>query len=199
METSHKKIADLYLSGLSASQISDHLKLSCAKIRYSLEKQSIPRRNHSEASRMLHVTKFGKKQCNIKDNLSSEEENLRIAGIMLYWGEGTKSGNSVVFSNSDPDMLKLFLKFLRVICGVEEKRLRVLLHLYSDQIETDLKTFWSKITGIPLQQFSKTFIHERKKGTYKKISKYGTVSLRYSDKELLKKINNWLLDYRLPT
>lgn len=148
---------------------------------------------------MLHVTKFGKKQCNIKDNLSSEEENLRIAGIMLYWGEGTKSGNSVVFSNSDPDMLKLFLKFLRVICGVEEKRLRVLLHLYSDQIETDLKTFWSKITGIPLQQFSKTFIHERKKGTYKKISKYGTVSLRYSDKELLKKINNWLLDYRLPT
>lgn len=198
MITNNKKIKDLYLSGMSVKQISDFFDISSSKVRYSLDKQSVPRRSHIDASRMLHITKFGKKQFRLKDNLLPEEENLRIAGVMLYWGEGTKSGNSVVFTNSDPDMIMLFLRFLRVICGVDEDRLRLLLHLYSDQNEKDMKLFWSKVTSISLDQFSKTYIHEKKKGVYKKISKYGTISLRYSDKELLKIINNWLNEYKMP-
>jgi hypothetical protein len=147
---------------------------------------------------MLHATKFGKKQCCIKHDLSLEDEKLRIAGVMLYWGEGTKSGNSVVFSNSDPDMVKLFLKFLRKICGVEEKRLRILIHAYGDQDENQLRLFWSDSTHIPSEQFSKTFIHKGKRGTYKTLSEHGTISLRYSDKSLLNIINNWIVEYRMP-
>lgn len=191
-----KKIANLYQSGLSVKQIADNLGIGYSRIRYSLDKQSIPRRNHSKASRMLHLTKFGREQSNVKDNLTAEEEKLRIMGIMLYWGEGTKAGNSVAFSNSDPDMIIIFLKFLREICRVDEKRLRLLLHLYLDQNEINMKHFWSNITDISLSQFSKTFIHKQKRGTYKKISRYGTISLRYSDKELLNTINNWLAEYR---
>lgn len=198
MIINNKEIKNLYLSGMSVKQISDFLDISSSKIRHSLDMQFVPRRNHIDASRMLYITKFGKKQFSLKGNLLPKEENLRIAGIMLYWGEGTKSGNSVVFTNSDPDMVILFLRFLRVICGIDEGRLRLLLHLYSDQNEEDMKLFWSKATNIPLDQFSKTYIHEKKKGVYKKISKYGTISLRYSDKELLKTINNWLKEYKMP-
>ena len=117
---------------------------------------------------------------------------------MLYWGEGTKGGNSVVFSNSDPDMIQLFLNFLRVICGIDEKRLRLLLHIYPDQNESKLKKFWSEKTKIPQAQFSKTFCHSGKNGTYKNLSPYGTISLRYSDKLLLNVINDWIKDYKLP-
>jgi len=198
MNNSREEIAQLYRSGLSAQQISDHLGIGCSKVRYALDKQRVARRDHSFASKMLHLTKFGKKQCNVKENLTEEEEHLRIAGTMLYWGEGTKSGNSVVFSNSDPQMIKMFLRFLRELCGIEKTRLRILLHTYENQDEDQLKSFWSDLTNIPTSQFSKTFCHTKTKGTYKKISLYGTVSLRYSDKELLNIINNWISQYKMP-
>ena len=193
-----KKIADLYGSGLSMKQISDRLCMSCPKVRYSLEIQGINRRNHSDSSQMLHSTKFGKKQCLVKRSFSEDEDKLRIAGTMLYWGEGTKQGGSVVFSNSDPQMIRFFLSFLRTICNIDEKRLRILLHIYDDQKEDELKKFWSKITDIPKAQYSKTTFHRNTKGTYKKKSVYGTVSLRYSDKKLLDIINNWISGYKMP-
>ena len=108
---------------------------------------------------------------------------------MLYWAEGWKNKTgSIAFSNSDPKMIKLFLKFLRKICGVYENRLHILLHLYEDQNERDLKRYWSEITEIPLDQFNASYIHQGKPGTYNKKSKYGTVSLRYCDKKLLDQI-----------
>src|SRR5437879_1769492 len=36
-----------------------------------------------------------------------------IAGCMLYWAEGSKSRNSVQFVNSDPEMVRFFVRFLR--------------------------------------------------------------------------------------
>jgi len=179
-------------------QVADNLCVSHSKVRYLLKKQNIPRRNRSTAIRFLNITKFNKQKFVIKSKLTNTESKLRISGIMLYWGEGTKSGNSVVFSNSDPDMIKLFLLFMRKICGVAENRLRALVHIYPDQNEVELKKFWSKVTGLSLKQFSKTFCHKGKQRAYKKISQYGTLSLRYSDKELLEIINNWIDSYRMP-
>ena len=43
-------------------------------------------------------------------------------GCMLYWGEGSKKRNSVQFTNSDADMLELFLRFLRQCYGVLDER-----------------------------------------------------------------------------
>lgn len=114
---------------------------------------------------------------------------------MIYWGEGTKSGNSVVLSNSDPKIIRLFLKFLRVICGVAEKRLRIVIHKYPDHDENKLREFWSNITKIPNSQFCKSFLHNKPTGNYKRISEYGTISLRYSDKTLLEIINRWISEY----
>lgn len=36
-----------------------------------------------------------------------------IAGCMLYWAEGSKKRNSVIFVNSDPEMMMFFVDFLR--------------------------------------------------------------------------------------
>ncbi len=37
------------------------------------------------------------------------------AGCMLYWAEGEKSRNAVRFSNSDPEMMRFFIAFLRTL------------------------------------------------------------------------------------
>ena len=39
----------------------------------------------------------------------------------------------VDFANSDKDMIIMFMQFLRKVCGVDEKRLRVYSYFYSNQ------------------------------------------------------------------
>mgnify|MGYP001573687061 CR=1 FL=1 len=196
MKNLDKNIILLYKDKFySVKQVAEKLNLSLSKIKYVLEKNGIKKRKISEAIRYLNITKFNKGIFKIKEKLSEQEEKLRIAGVMLYWGEGTKSGNCVTLSNSNPKMVTLFLKFLRCVCNVSENRLRALLHIYSDHNEEEVKIFWSHITKIPTSQFSKTFVHKKQGGTYKKNSEYGTISLRYSDKKLLEIINGWIKEF----
>ena len=195
MIRSEKKIINLYQKHfLSARQIADTLLVSESKVRYVLQKHKIPKRNLSEAIRQVYITKFDKKIFKVKKNLTRKEEKLKVAGVMLYWGEGTKQGTTVTLSNSNPEMVALFLQFLRVICGISEDRLRVVLHYYSGQNKEYLMSFWSKKTKIPLSQFYEPFEHIHRRGTYKSMSEYGTISLRYSDSKLLELINSWILE-----
>lgn len=176
----------------SAKQIADLLNISVSKVNYYLRKHNIQKRDISTAVRSLYITKFNKKEFKLRKNLSYKDELLKITGTMLYWGEGTKKGGTVGFSNSDPDMIKLYLKFLRRICGISEKRMKVLLHYYPDHDKNELIKYWSKITKLPTSQFTKPYVHKPKKGTYKKYSSHGTISLRYADSKLLDIINCWI-------
>jgi hypothetical protein len=51
--------------------------------------------------------------------LARNEDALHIAGVMLYWAEGDKgSRNAARISNSDPQLLALFVRFpTRVLRG----------------------------------------------------------------------------------
>ncbi len=115
---------------------------------------------------------------------------------MLYWGEGSKTSNEVGFSNSNPEMIKVFLLFLRQICGVEERRIKPMIHMYTDQDKNFLEEFWAGATGIDKNNFYRTYVHEGKRGTYKNKSKYGTLGMGYADKKLLKLILDWIDEYR---
>jgi transposase-like protein len=45
--------------------------------------------------------------------LAALAEPLHRTGCMLYWAEGARSRNHVVFTNADADMLCVFREFLR--------------------------------------------------------------------------------------
>jgi len=191
-----RQVINLYLKRkLSVQQIADFLNISSSKVRYILDKNKIKRRDISDAIHCINITKFNKGEFKIKCNLSNRQQKLKLAGVMIYWGEGTKSGNSVTLSNSDPDMIKIFLKFLRGVCGISNKRLRVVLHYYQYQKEDELIKYWAKATKIPVVQFCKSFLHNKVGGSYKRVSKFGTISLRYADTQLLKIINSWIKEY----
>ena len=196
-EDLQKDIIKLYVKDrLSMKQIGDKFNLSSSAIRYYLDKYKIKRRTISDAITSIYITRFKKKPFKLKEGLSKAEMELKIAGIMLYWGEGAKSGGTVKFANSDPEMIKVFLKFLRNICGIFEERLKVLIHMYPDQDEKTLIKFWSFVTKIKKENFYKSYTHEGKKGTYKNKSLYGTLAVHYSDKKLLNLILNWLDFYK---
>jgi hypothetical protein len=82
------------------------------------------------------------------------DRDLLIAGTALYAGEGDKTDGSVGFTNTDPRMMALFLRWLRAFFGPEEPRLRVRLYLH-DGLDLDAANqFWSEVMSIPLAQFS---------------------------------------------
>ena len=76
---------------------------------------------------------------------------LFLSGLMLYWAEGDKAEKweMVKFSNSDPMMIKLIMRWFREVCNVSENKfkLRIQIHEVSN-IEEGIK-FWSLNTGIP--------------------------------------------------
>jgi transcriptional regulator with XRE-family HTH domain len=74
-----------------------------------------------------------------EDRLSAQREGramarrgdpLHVIGCMLYWGEGSKARNKVIFTNSDPDMVRTFVRFLRESLGVDDDRIRVSCNCY---------------------------------------------------------------------
>lgn len=126
---------------------------------------------------------------------SFKDNPLFLAGLMLYWGEGLKTGSSLVsLSNSDPQLIRLFYLFLMNAVGIEKSKIKIGLLLYPDLIDSVQKKFWSVSTGIPLSQFTKsTYIkgkHPRKR------TSYGVCIIRFSNRELKEKILKWLELYQ---
>ncbi len=179
------------------AQIAKKFNVPSSSVVYYLNKNGVVRRSRSDAVTQWHITKFHKKPLVLKKTFYGEEEKLRLAGVMLYWAEGCKGWSTVKFVNSDPDMIRLFLRFLREVCGIWESRLKLLIHMYPDHDEQELIGFWSGITKVQKQNFYKSYVHVGKKGTYKKKSPYGTLVINYSDKKLLNQINLWIKEYRI--
>lgn len=116
---------------------------------------------------------------------------LETAGCMIYACEGTKlrrdfrGKNTYIYAvevtNSTPEVISVFARFLREIIEVDKTKLRGQLFIYEEMDEECIKEFWSNVSGIPLGQFQKTIIFATKISKFKP-SKYGTFKLRYSSK-----------------
>lgn len=190
------EVVDLYLTEkLSVQQIAERFDVTAYRIRQILTAENVQIRTRKEASRNLYITKYGYTPFVLREDLTPELEQLKVAGVMLYWGEGAKGWGSVALSNSNPALIKLFIRFLNVICGVDVTRVHVTIHYYPDHNIDDLTEFWSKATEIPKSQFYKPFLHKAGTGTYRSFSKYGTISVQYSDKLLLNQILEWMKEY----
>lgn len=84
----------------------------------------------------------------------------RLIGSLIYWCEGSKRDlhSGARLANSDPELVRLFLHAMRKGFGVEEKKLKALLHLHSYHDRERQTLFWSKITGIPKKNFYSPYI-----------------------------------------
>ncbi len=118
---------------------------------------------------------------------SLTQAEFKLAGLMLYWAEGAKS-RLVDFTNSNPAMVALMVRWFREVCSVEDKDFRVQLHLHAGQDENDLKRYWSKLTNIPLHQFHKSYIKRAGTGHRKNRLYRGTAKIRICNKNLLHRI-----------
>jgi len=114
-----------------------------------------------------------------------------IAGLFLYWGEGTKAQKDrLAISNSDPSVLKFFITWLTKSLKVPREKLRVHLHLYNDMdIGKEMK-YWSKILKISLKQFIRPYIKESssKRINHKGGFGHGTCNIKINSAPLAEKV-----------
>jgi hypothetical protein len=99
---------------------------------------------------------------------------------MLYWAEGSKSRNGVQFVNSDPAMVRCFVRFLRTQFAVEDGAIRLACNLFADHVERQLEIeqFWLDTLGLPASCLRKSTVNVYSKYSQKKRKNrlpYGTV------------------------
>jgi len=155
MKKLHKnKLHEMYFDNkMTLKEIGKIYRVSHSAIAKRMDKFGLKRRDRSEATYAFYNKSehfcIGK----------SGSQLLKNIGLMLYWCEGTncerknKNDGTLAFTNTNPDMLKIWIKFLRDICGLDLEKIRVRIYLHKNQDGARLKKYWSKHLRIPLDNF----------------------------------------------
>lgn len=149
--------------GISKSTLSDWLK------NYPLSKERIKElrgKNERQIER-FRETMRGKREKRLKEVYLQQKEKLLplndrellLAGILLYWGEGSKYKMTFLgVSNTDPAIINFFIRWLDKSFEVPREKIKIQLQLYNDMdINTEIQ-YWSNILKIPTEQFNKPYI-----------------------------------------
>ena len=88
------------------------------------------------------------------------DRDLFVLGVGLYWSEGTKRKarhprDRVVFVNSDPSMISVYLAWLSLL-GVEKERLRFSVMIHESADSSSAEEYWASIVGAHPERFGKT-------------------------------------------
>ncbi len=94
------------------------------------------------------------------------KRDLLIIGTVLYWAEGYKRlhirdgkermSHSISFVNSDPAMIKAFLRFVREVLLVPIDAIHLTMRLYPHINEKTACAYWMSITQLPASCFQRT-------------------------------------------
>ena len=133
------------------------------------------------------------------------QRDLFMIGLSLYWAEGYKrpiikngkprTYHPVRLTNSDPGLIKIYMKFLREICNVNDEHITASLRFFEHQDEAYLLNFWQKIIKIPYSGFRKSSkvisISSQRKRPFN-VLPYGILQVSVNDTKLFHKIMGWI-------
>ncbi|MFZ2975631.1 MAG: hypothetical protein WA055_03340 [Candidatus Moraniibacteriota bacterium] len=177
----------------SVCEIAEILGKSETGINYWMNKYKIKKRTISDAVYIKNNPNGDPFKIKTPNNLYLAE--LRGFGLGLYWGEGNKANkNSVKIANTDPELIKKFIEFLVKILGVDKKKIKFSLQVFSDVSPQKAKKYWIDQLKIDPKQFYKkiTVTQSGKIGTYKKKNIYGVLMVYYHNTKLRNILINML-------
>jgi hypothetical protein len=125
---------------------------------------------------------------------------LHVAGCMLFWAEGSRERNAVIFTNSDPAMVRYFVRFLRECLAVPDHKMRITCNLFADHVarQREIEDFWLGIAGLPRAQLTKSIVNVYSKHSQKKRRNklpYGTCRLVVCDTAVVQSIYGAIQEY----
>ncbi|MCD6500829.1 helix-turn-helix domain-containing protein [bacterium] len=135
----------------------------------------------------------------IKEIGKLSKRDLFIAGVAMYWSEGYtySGGEQVGFTNSDPKMILLMLRWFKEICKVSDDdiSLQVKINETHKDRTKEVENYWSDLTKIPVGQFNKTvLIKSKTKKIYSNYNNYyGTLRITVRQgTQLRRRIHGWI-------
>lgn len=185
------KMKQLREKGNSLSEISQVLKIAKSTVSRYLEGiKVLPKyqkilENKRKSSIKIKQEKLEyalKEAKRLVTTLSKKEKLLFLSA--LYWAEGSKKDFGL--SNTDPNLIKVYVESLRDLFNVSDDRFRISIRIYEDLDKEKCLQFWSGIVKIPKEKFvSVNILPGKKKGKLP----YGMCRVRISKgEELLKRI-----------
>lgn len=202
----HRRAIRLRKHGKSYSQIRDILRVSKGTLSvwlrdYPLSKEQLRKltavnevrierfRKTMKEKRDARMQKYYREQKKKWMPLSDKE--LFIAGLFLYWGEGSKADRYHVFiNNTDPQVVKFTLYWMVRCLMIPKNKIRVNLHLYSDMdVEKEIR-FWCRELNVSKKSFTKPYIKQSKRADLdqKGLFGHGTCGIGFSKTEIKERI-----------
>ena len=149
--------------GVSKSTLSEWLRA------FPLTREEINKLRANNEVRIERYRRTMKKKRDVRFGLYCKEEKrkylplskqeLLVAGLFLYWGEGNKASRCTIsVNNTDPKLVQFALYWMRRALNMPLHKIRVYVHLYTDMnVQKELK-YWSTLLRVPLGQFVKPYI-----------------------------------------
>ena len=190
-----KSTLSLWLRDVGLSKVQKQ-KISSKK-RLAQQKGALAQRN-KRIKKMVAVINHAQNEIG-----KMSERELWFTGIALYWAEGSKQRDSspgarVSFSNSDPKMILLFMKWLEICAKIPLEDISADLYIHESHkanIDTIINK-WSQLLHVS-KSFIKSFYYKKNKINTKRkntgVLYIGLlrVNIRASS-ELNRKITGWI-------
>ena len=125
--------------------------------------------------------------------IANMSDQLFVSGLSLYWGEGDKrTRHQVRLTNTDPALVKIFLKFLLKYSELPLERVWVSLIRYPDTTSEGCEMYWQDQLGLGAEHFQKT-VEIQGRGTERR-SAYGICVVGISSSVLKVKMLTWIAE-----
>lgn len=104
---------------------------------------------------------------------SLSKKELFLLGTVAYWCEGAKQkenniSQGVVFVNSDPFLIKLFIKWLKEICLIKKSNIKYSLYIHENGDIKKASKYWCKILEISKMDLGKPILKRHQTQTLRK-------------------------------
>jgi hypothetical protein len=150
-----------------------------------------------EASRERYRNSMREKQQKNADTVYKKQmtqiskipkESAYVAGLMLYAAEGAKKDKyRIILANTDAQIIKFFVFWLKEFLGIKKNKLRFQLHLYQNMDIKKELDYWSRSLGISKDQLYKPQVRTLQSHSFSYSSdaknRHGTCSLQYSNRD----------------
>ncbi|MGA2967938.1 MAG: hypothetical protein ABSD69_02100 [Candidatus Levyibacteriota bacterium] len=163
-----KEIQYLRARGYTIPEICSKLKIAKTTVFYHAGKITILpdfmdswriKRGGSKRIKSLKEERALKEAEILLKDISKKEKTLFISA--LYWAEGNKK--DFMLTNTDPNLIKVFVSGLREIFNIQNERLRMSIRIYEDMDAGKCLDFWSNVVNLPKEQFQHISVLKGKK------------------------------------
>lgn len=194
------KAAALRKQGLSYSEILAQIPVAKSTLSLWLRDVGLAKRQARKDAR-VRATELIMREV-AKDIGAISRRELFLMGVMSYWAEGAKEKEyrpsaDIQFSNSDADMVRLFLRWLDNILQVSKQDVYfdLYVHINHKHRITEIIQFWADKTSYPTAYFTHVYFKKHSPKTNRfniGPTYYGLVKVRVrASTSLARRIAGW--------